>query len=72
MLRSEIAAAIDALPEDYREVIVLREIEGLSYAGIAAVLGCPRGTVMSRLARARHRLRRFLLRLAYASQEVGS
>lgn len=70
LLRSEIAQAIDALPEDYREVVVLREIEGLSYADIAQVLGCPRGTVMSRLARARQLLRRYLLRLAPCPKEV--
>jgi len=48
--------AIETLPTDFREVIVLREIEGLSYKEIAAVAGIPIGTVMSRLARARERL----------------
>jgi RNA polymerase sigma factor (sigma-70 family) len=48
--------AVRALPADFREVIVLREIEGLSYKEIAAVTGIPIGTVMSRLARARERL----------------
>ena len=48
--------AIGELPSDFREVIVLREIEGLSYKEIAAVIGTPIGTVMSRLARARERL----------------
>jgi RNA polymerase sigma-70 factor (ECF subfamily) len=52
----EVRAAIDALPEEFREVIVLRELEGLSYKEIAAVAGVPVGTVMSRLARARTRL----------------
>jgi RNA polymerase sigma-70 factor (ECF subfamily) len=45
--------AIEALPIAYREALVLREIEGLSYQEIAAVLSVPMGTVMSRLARAR-------------------
>jgi RNA polymerase sigma-70 factor, ECF subfamily len=49
-------AALEQLPVDYREVIVLREIEGLSYREIAAVVRVPIGTVMSRLARARERL----------------
>jgi RNA polymerase sigma-70 factor (ECF subfamily) len=48
--------AIQELPVDFREVIVLRELEGLSYKEIAAVVGIPIGTVMSRLARARERL----------------
>ena len=51
-----VRAALDELPADFREVIVLREIEGLSYKEIAAVAGVPIGTVMSRLARGRERL----------------
>ena len=46
-------AAMDALPEDLRNAIVLREIEGLSYEEIAAEMGCPIGTVRSRIFRAR-------------------
>src|ERR1700752_3933846 len=48
--------AIEALPIEFREVVVLRELEELSYKEIAVVLGVPIGTVMSRLARARKRL----------------
>jgi RNA polymerase sigma-70 factor, ECF subfamily len=48
--------AIAALPLPYREVLVLREIEDLSYAEIASVMSVPAGTVMSRLARARRML----------------
>jgi RNA polymerase sigma-70 factor (ECF subfamily) len=48
--------AIEELPVDFREVIVLRELEGLSYKEIAAVAEIPIGTVMSRLARGRERL----------------
>jgi len=48
--------ALGELPVDFREVIVLRELEGLSYKEIAAVIGIPIGTVMSRLARGRERL----------------
>jgi RNA polymerase sigma factor (sigma-70 family) len=48
--------ALEALPADFREVMVLRELEGLSYKEIAAVVGIPIGTVMSRIARARERL----------------
>lgn len=46
-------AAIDALSEDLRQAIVLREIEGLSYEEIATVMSCPIGTVRSRIFRAR-------------------
>jgi len=48
--------ALETLPTDFREVLVLRELEGLSYREIAAIVGTPLGTVMSRLARARERL----------------
>jgi len=48
--------AIEALPVEFREVLILREFEGLSYRQIADVANLAVGTVMSRLARARHRL----------------
>lgn len=51
-----VRAAIEQLPVDFREVIVLREMEGLSYKEIAGIMRVPIGTVMSRLARARERL----------------
>ncbi|HEX6719792.1 MAG TPA: sigma-70 family RNA polymerase sigma factor [Pyrinomonadaceae bacterium] len=51
-----VAEAIERLPDEFREVVVLRELEELSYKEIAAVTGVPIGTVMSRLARARKRL----------------
>ncbi len=49
-------AAIAELPIEFRETLVLREVEGLDYRAIAEVTGVPIGTVMSRLARARRRL----------------
>jgi RNA polymerase sigma-70 factor, ECF subfamily len=52
--------AIDHLSRDFREIIILREYDGLSYQEIADLLECPKGTVMSRLARARARLRNLL------------
>ena len=55
--RTQILLALESLPTQYREVVVLRDIEGLSYQQIASVLDCPAGTVMSRLARAREKLR---------------
>jgi RNA polymerase sigma-70 factor, ECF subfamily len=61
LLVSEVRAAVDSLPVLWREIIVMRDMEDLSYAQIAAVLGCPNGTVMSRLARARGALRELLM-----------
>ena len=55
--RERLRHAIGELPEPYREVVMLRFGQGFSYQEIAAVLGCPAGTVMSRLARARALLR---------------
>ena len=56
----QLREALDALPVEFKEVVVLRELEGLSYREMAEVTQVPMGTVMSRLARARGRLRREL------------
>lgn len=53
---ARLEAAIAALPMEFRETLVLRDVEGLDYRTIAEVTGVPIGTVMSRLARARRRL----------------
>jgi RNA polymerase sigma-70 factor (ECF subfamily) len=53
-------AALGELPAEFRETIVLRDIEGLSYKEIAEVANVPIGTVMSRLARARRQLQDYL------------
>jgi RNA polymerase sigma-70 factor (ECF subfamily) len=58
--RRRIRAAIQELSWEFREIILLREFEELSYQEIASLLGCPQGTVMSRLARARSKLRALL------------
>jgi RNA polymerase sigma-70 factor (ECF subfamily) len=64
LLRGEdkqlVRQAVEALPAEFREAIVLRELEGFSYKEIAGILGIPLGTVMSRLARARERLQQAL------------
>ncbi len=52
---------IERLPAEYREVIILRELEQLSYKEIAATISVPLGTIMSRLARARSRLQDCLM-----------
>jgi RNA polymerase sigma-70 factor, ECF subfamily len=56
----QLNSAIAAIPAAFREVVVLREMEGFSYKEIASVVDAPIGTVMSRLARARAELRRIL------------
>ena len=67
-----LAAAIATLPLAYREVIVLRELEELSYLEIARVAAIPMGTVMSRLARARRLLRRSPLLKAVGGVRAGA
>jgi len=64
LVDAEILDAIDALPEEYRAVILLSDLEGLAYQEIADVLGIPVGTVKSRLFRGRRRLQEALY--AYA------
>ncbi len=59
-IRGTVNSAIDALPEDLRTAIILRELEGLSYEEIAAAMGCPVGTVRSRIFRAREAIDRRL------------
>ncbi len=58
--REMLRRALEELPSEFREAIVLRNLEGLSYREIAAVSGVPIGTVMSRLKRARERLQECL------------
>ena len=58
--RNLITKALDELPVEFREVLVLREMEGMSYKEIADITEIPLGTVMSRLARARKRLQQSL------------
>ena len=58
-----VSGAISKLPEKYRRPLVLKEIEGMTYAEIAALLGWPMGTVQIRIHRARLRLREDLSHL---------
>ena len=58
--RKLVNQALEEIPAGYREVVVLRELEDLSYKEIAAIAGIPIGTVMSRLARGRELLRRVI------------
>jgi RNA polymerase sigma-70 factor (ECF subfamily) len=64
--------AIEKLPIEFREVVVLRELEELSYKEISVVLGVPIGTVMSRLARARKRLALLLQGVSTSDFQSGA
>jgi RNA polymerase sigma-70 factor (ECF subfamily) len=64
ILHGDVERALRALPLPFREAVVLADLEGLSYREVADVLGCPIGTVMSRLSRGRALLRRGLGQLA--------
>ena len=55
---------MDSLSADHRAVIILREVDGLSYSEIADAVGCTKGTVMSRLHHARRRLQKILAEFA--------
>ena len=58
--RNLVRQALKDLPPRHREVLILRELEGMSYKEIAHITGMPTGTVMSTLSRARRRLRQVL------------
>jgi RNA polymerase sigma-70 factor (ECF subfamily) len=62
---------VEQLPADFREIIVLREMEDLSYEAIAEITGVPKGTVMSRLSRARARLAACLRKAAGKDPSIG-
>ena len=55
-VKEHLQSALGRLPTEFREIIILYEVEGLSYKELALALGLPPGTVMSRLSRARRRL----------------
>ncbi len=64
VLHGDVDRALKALPLVFREAVILTDLEGLSYKETSEVLGCPIGTVMSRLSRGRSLLRQALLRYA--------
>jgi len=64
VLEREIGAALDTLPEEFRMVVMLADVEELSYREIADLVGCPIGTVMSRLHRGRRLLKTHLIEQA--------
>lgn len=70
-IRSQFRKALSELSPEHRAVIMLREIEGLSYAEISQVIGCSKGTVMSRLHHARKRLQHALRELMPDGRRVS-
>lgn len=71
LLEREIVAALDELPEEFRVAVVLSDVEELSYREISEIMGCPIGTVMSRLHRGRRLLKRRLYEHARTLGIVG-
>ena len=71
MLEAEIRQSLDELPDEFRLAVVLADVEELSYKEIADVMGCPIGTVMSRLHRGRRMLKARLYEHARALGIVG-
>ena len=69
---TEVVSAVEKLPELHREVVLLVDVEGMSYKDAAQVLGVPIGTVMSRLHRARQQLQKSLFEYAVESGIVHS
>ena len=67
--RERLTRALEDLPPRFREVLILRELEGCSYKEIAAITSMPIGTVMSALARARQRLQRTLTQGGQAANQ---
>ncbi|MCC6553888.1 MAG: sigma-70 family RNA polymerase sigma factor [Polyangiaceae bacterium] len=70
-IAGRIQAALDALPEYHRGVILMREVEGMSYEEMAQAMGVSKGTIMSRLFHARQKLQRALAD-CYAEEEGGA
>jgi len=62
-MRQMLMKALNNLPEVYKEILILRYFEDFSYSEIAKILGCPLGTVMSRLNRAREKLKEIFMKI---------
>jgi len=70
LVQDDVKRALEALPDDYRMVVLLADLEDFAYKEIAEIVGCPVGTVMSRLFRGRRLLRKSLAEFAKKSGYV--
>ena len=64
LVQDDVKRALESLPDDYRMVVLLADLEDCAYKEIAEIVGCPVGTVMSRLSRAKKILKNKLTALA--------
>lgn len=71
LLEDEVRDAVEALPDDFRQAVIMADLEDMSYKEIAEVMGCPLGTVMSRLYRGRKLMRERLYDYAKSRRLVG-
>ncbi len=71
-MREHIGTALDELSVNHRAVLVMRELEGLSYEEMAQAMGCSKGTIMSRLFHARRNMQRRLLELMGGEKDLGT
>jgi RNA polymerase sigma-70 factor (ECF subfamily) len=69
-LRKKIQKALEALSPTHRAIIIMREVEDLSYSEMAEIMRCSKGTIMSRLFHARRRLQQALIELAESREEA--
>ena len=70
LIDDDLKAALDALPEDFRIAVLLSDVEEFSYEEISEILGCPIGTVRSRIHRGRNLLRTHLIKTAVSRGEL--
>jgi RNA polymerase sigma-70 factor (ECF subfamily) len=71
-IREQIASALDTLSDNHRAVLVMRELEGMSYEEMAQAMRCSKGTIMSRLFHARKNMQRRLVELMGGAKDLGT
>lgn len=71
-MREQIGSALAELSDNHRAVLVMRELEGLSYEEMAQAMGCSKGTIMSRLFHARRNMQKRLLELMGGEKDLGA